>query len=838
MTRTSKALKRLGVVGVAAVTVGGFIALPVGTASANHTGQATSVDVSPNADTATVGTCNLFRIDAYGNDTNAGTADASERKAENTVIDVTLSEEDTNGVLPGGTSDTADPDFCTAPTANPNAADAAATGAGAGTAGGTSGSTTPASGANATDSGATGQSTDRAEFTTNANGVVYFGVISNEAGNVNINVFIDRDSDNVDDPEDPSDAAVKTFVAGGTENANCVDANPENDTNVVGETHTITVRVTDNGPGANVPDSGAGACAGNTVPGVTPVATITSSSTASGAITPTPTATFTCSATNNDGVSTCTYSSSQARTDNIRVHVNQNQDAGGTGYNAATEPSDTVTKAWTAAPTGLQVALSCQAEAYETTPALGSPAEGNALPAGVTEDQANGSCANVIPNGDRVFTATVSNNPSTGTNVTGNVEVRFTVTGGSGDETVTGNSGTNQCTTANNANTTAQSCDVLVNDPTPVSGEVLTITATVAGTQASDTGTLRFFGNPATARTIVLTPEAGNAAAGGVITYTATVRDAAGNPVAGVTVTFTESAPGTFRTTATPTTNAQGQATVELAAAAAETGSGTVTATIDSATTDCELAANTPNQGNPAGSCTDTSTATFGGSPSPTTTSTGTPTGTPTTPAECTGATGVTISVNVQRITSGNAPTLSGVVTNAAGQPVSGCTITLLAKNYIQTTYSGVQTTAPIVTDDSGRWVVVVRPERQTAYVARVNQGGAQSRSLVIFVSARVNLNRPAAGQVLPRSFCFTGDLDPNAPDFRGAAVGLAKVGRDAAGRPTFAVIGQTVTRNDANATFTVCPRSGQLADGVYVIFTSARNGLLKGSVSQTVNTA
>ena len=199
----------------------------------------------------------------------------------------------------------------------------------------------------------------------------------------------------------------------------------------------------------------------------------------------------------------------------------------------------------------------------------------------------------------------------------------------------------------------------------------------------------------------------------------------------------------------------------------------------------------------------------------------------------------VTIAVDVQRITSGNAPMLSGYVTDASGVFLSGKSVSLLGQTYGQSAYAPVQTAtgAPIVTDDNGRWSAQIRPERQTGFIAVADQ--ARSAPLVVFVSARVNLDRSVAGRTVARTYAFRGDLDPNAPDFRGAALGLALNGRDARGRPTFAVIGTARTATDSAATYAVSAARGlPRGTNVFVVFTSARNGLLKGSASVSVNVA
>ena len=265
-------------------------------------------------------------------------------------------------------------------------------------------------------------------------------------------------------------------------------------------------------------------------------------------------------------------------------------------------------------------------------------------------------------------------------------------------------------------------------------------------------------------------------------------------------------------------------------ASASSTATATATATSTASSSSSPYPAFTCQN---ASSASASPTATRSGTASPTTSPSGSNTASPTTsPSPGNDAATVTINVNVQRITSGNAPTISGTVTDSSGQPVRNRDVQLLAREYNSSTYRAFPTDEPLRTDNNGNYSGVVRPIRQTAFVTKVDD--AQSPSLVVFVFTRVNLDRSAANTVQPRSYQFRGDLDPNAPDLRGAAVGLAIVGRDARGRATFSVINQTVTRNDAAATYTLGGRNGVLPVGTntYVVFTSARNGLGKGSAS------
>ncbi|HVE73845.1 MAG TPA: hypothetical protein VNA30_01955, partial [Mycobacteriales bacterium] len=247
MSRTTSReakLTRLVVSGLAAVTLIAGAPAFLGAAQANHAGPATGVEITPPTATAAAGTCQLFRIDVFANNTTSSSNPAV--KADSTTVDVVLTERTASG--------TQDVSFCTAPT----------------------GPTTPAAPTNGTNSGPAG-STDRAEFTTDNNGTVFIGVVGVEAGIVDIQVFLDQNNNNARDLTEAQDTSVLTLTQGGADAVNCVDATPEDDTNVVGETHVITARLTTNSANnsANVPDSGAATCAGETVAGVTPTAVFT-----------------------------------------------------------------------------------------------------------------------------------------------------------------------------------------------------------------------------------------------------------------------------------------------------------------------------------------------------------------------------------------------------------------------------------------------------------------------------------------------------------------------------------------------------------------------------------
>jgi hypothetical protein len=223
MSRTSTALKRLGVAGLATVTIGaGFPALLGSPASAVP--NADEVTLSPNADTAAVGTCNAFTI------TIEPEADGAE------IIDVQLSQtaaEDSTDPLVIGFCDpeSEDDDF---DQATPNDRDAGAGfdtvdadsdgGGGGGLtteengAGDESCTTTPPAG------GFTGDEelTCHAEFTVqDEDDTVTFGVRSSEEGEMLVEAWDDENGDDIRQVGEEGDDSVKTWSDRDADDLNC-----------------------------------------------------------------------------------------------------------------------------------------------------------------------------------------------------------------------------------------------------------------------------------------------------------------------------------------------------------------------------------------------------------------------------------------------------------------------------------------------------------------------------------------------------------------------------------------------------------------------------------------
>jgi len=585
MTRTSRALKRLGIAGLAVVTIGAGV--PALTASvAQAAGPVASVTIAPTAKTGAAGVCLNYTLTAR---------DAASAAVPSATITVTLSSNPANTAQ--------DVDFCTA----------AQTGFGDNT---VPNQPAPQAGTIVSNQGpqAAGATTDVSRFITDANGNVTIGVTSNVPGGANIQPFIDANNNGTFNAgELAGQSATATWRSGGTAgsdtNANAattVTVVPSPDAAVVGEPRSYKVTISNT--------------TGDVLAGVTPVYTVT------GAETQGPT---NCPATDNNGVSHCVVTFTKVGTSTVTVFVNQNSTVPSTPGLDPSEPRGTSTVTVQAAPTqGAQsVTATCQAVGAPATQTTTSP------------------CVNEVNNPSRVVRFVVENTSTSNVTTTVGTLLGFAVTGGSGDETVT----PTECSTADytagagdpGTSTTNSFCDVTVNDPTPVSGEVLTVTGTIRGTTTKGSATVTFRNAPSDARNITLAPKTATTAPNTARSSTATVVDSLGKPVQGVTLTFTESGAGAFRngsSTVNATTDANGQAAVEVISLPGETGTETITATIDSFQANSSggfqasqcgstsgatpgTAGTTPTGGavpatQTAGNCSDTATNTYA-SPSP-----------------------------------------------------------------------------------------------------------------------------------------------------------------------------------------------------------------------------
>ncbi|HVT64702.1 MAG TPA: Ig-like domain-containing protein [Mycobacteriales bacterium] len=167
-------------------------------------------------------------------------------------------------------------------------------------------------------------------------------------------------------------------------------------------------------------------------------------------------------------------------------------------------------------------------------------------------------------------------------------------------------------TSTSSVDVTTDSAGVAFVDVTSTKSGAQTVTATADATSGSSTVTYQT-PTVAQARNIKVTPSPAAVASGAQQKFTATVTDAFGNPVPNVSVQFTQSGPGNIggQSSATLTTGTDGTAAVTLSTAAADTGSGSVVATIalGAGGTQCGAPANggTPPAAT-AGTCTDTAT--------------------------------------------------------------------------------------------------------------------------------------------------------------------------------------------------------------------------------------
>ena len=207
-------------------------------------------------------------------------------------------------------------------------------------------------------------------------------------------------------------------------------------------------------------------------------------------------------------------------------------------------------------------------------------------------------------------------------------------------------------------------------------------------------------------------------------------------------------------------------------------------------------------------------------SPSASATATGSASASPSTSTSATPAPeafAISLDVEVQTITAGNAPLLGGFVVDENEDPVAGQSVQILQKAYGTTAYSLLTT---VSTDADGFYVTQIRPQVQTGYVARVDEG-LQTDPLVVYVYNRVNLSAPAPNAVLGNPVTIRGDLDP---DFGSVRVGVATLIN---GRFVYRTQGVT----GADGSFVI---PATLPRGTYtlVVYTSARQGTLKGAKS------
>jgi protocatechuate 3,4-dioxygenase beta subunit len=320
---------------------------------------------------------------------------------------------------------------------------------------------------------------------TDDNGQVSFGVRSDTPGTDTVTAFIDNDNNNAASAGEPSDSSTKTWTAGTAEGVSTLDCTPAAASNPVNTDHTVTCTATNaNGdPVPNVPvnarkDSGPGNIS-----------------------TPTP------QTTDNDGQVQFTSTSTAAGTDQYTYWVDQA--AGGTPGPDASEPQDTATKAWTAAPTNDTIDVTC-------TDYDGSESS---------------SCTNPTDKKAETFTATVKNasgDPDAGVRV----DWSFTPAQNNNGDDYTLDPVS--CTTDADGQ-----CTTTLTNPSPSSGDSATVSGTIAGqTGGANTDSATKTWQERAADKLTLEPAHDVNQVGTSHTLTATVTDQFGDPVSRQDVDF------------------------------------------------------------------------------------------------------------------------------------------------------------------------------------------------------------------------------------------------------------------------------------------------------------
>ena len=379
------------------------------------------------------------------------------------------------------------------------------------------------------------------------------------------------------------DTVTKNWFAAGA--AASLDATPERDTNVVGQTHTITCTVPDvAGTGtaaANCDAQVIGGTSGNVGRDID-----ANTTTAAGYIGQC----FTAAATG----CTITYASNFTGTDTICVwrDANGNNLPDDTGVNCAEgiddatptdDFADVIFKDWVATGAGPgQVRLDMEPDADPCADfdqnALANPPRTVHEICALAQSLAGGGTPTQI-------TFTITSGPGFFTNTAGTADFGATRTAEAD------NTGENHVfLRSNTAGTT-------------------TVQACITGTQTCVTGTKPWqVAAPTEARNIDLTPPTATNETNTLHTVTATVIDVNGNPVPGVTISWTISGVGGF-VNRDATTDANGTANATITSGTE--GTSTVTATISTAGTQCTQPVGTPAGATTAGNCADTATKTW-----------------------------------------------------------------------------------------------------------------------------------------------------------------------------------------------------------------------------------
>jgi hypothetical protein len=539
MSGPSRSLLRIGVVAVSALALG-IGAAPVASAAPPPfyppTGNGvTSVQVSPEQDTANVDICNPYMITMTGGTPSASVTVEVRQTAQATAVGDTLTIGFCSPIH--GNDSSPPPGVMAQP--SPDSANSNSTGDGCETAPSTAQNTSMTEGC------------QEPLYDQDGDHTIIVGVKSDHPGTMAVHAFTDTNGDGTEQVSEQAFTAHKTWTAADpASNSNHIACSPQTATNPSGTTHNFDCTVTDN--------------AGQPVAGARVNFKVTSGPDAG--------QTGRCGTTSDGtsfepGTSGCQYKNSgpvghDAITAWIDTTDNNLQDSG--------EPSTTLSKDWVQpAPNGSTLTLTCSPN--QTTTSGDDP-----------------TCQEDTSTSSVTITALVQN--GTPAQPQADFIVLFdqpqdTSPAGKSDASDTESVSPTQCTTDAQGK-----CSVTFTDSSPSDGEEFTVDASLPRQgQADDTATATIvYHNPTKgeARNIDVTPNSASKEAGGVQTFVAAVSDRFDHPVPGVLVSWTETGPGSFRagggSTATCTTGADGSCSVETTSLQSETGDQEVTGTIDS----------------------------------------------------------------------------------------------------------------------------------------------------------------------------------------------------------------------------------------------------------------
>jgi len=537
MTRTTQALKRLGVAAIAVATIGAGVPALVATGASASNATNTGVTITPTVETNVVNDCNPFTVNVTPADTTTVDIQISQTVATGTATIAFCNPQSDQGpgsqAGPNGHTTTTDNAGFVRPNTGP----------------------TPATQCAPPNSGTT--VTCDAEYTTNSAGALTFGVISNSTGTLNLTAFVETNNpvatpgfgtynttgNNVPDGSEKQATATKNLVTNANNAVTSLSCTPpaENLKTSAVATFTCTAFSTV-GANSKVPTRGvtvsniinSGPDKSTNLTQNDPAITCGQPTTATPPTVNTGTTAGT--KTNNQATVFCSFQNNgQPGTDNVVNYVEQN----GTAGPQSTEPNTSVTRTFAGA-----------ARYINCTPQAPTVRYGIDQAVNCTVTDLNG---NPVPNVSVDFQASFPGG-------------RFT------------DNASNQTVKTTNASGVVT---VVINNPDQTSTQSQTVTATISGAFSG-------FGNQGTATagaecqqkagattqpgqaTTATTPTAGKCSDVVTITYT----NASASPSATPTATVS---PGTcpspqsnlpFRVN-TPTINATGLASVTITGAPA-----------------------------------------------------------------------------------------------------------------------------------------------------------------------------------------------------------------------------------------------------------------------------